>query len=59
MAKHRSHSIEFRRQVVQEFLAGEMLHGLAKRHDISRSLIRGRVGKCEAGEFDGKHRRPT
>src|SRR5271169_5053647 len=40
MAKHRSHSIEFKRQVAQEFLAGETLHGLAKRHDISRNLIR-------------------
>ena len=34
MAKHRSHSIEFKRQVAQEFLAGETLHGLAKRHDV-------------------------
>ena len=40
MAKHRSHSIEFKRQVAQEFLAGETLHGLAKRHDLSRNLIR-------------------
>ena len=31
MARHRSHSIEFKRQVVQEYLAGETLHGLAKR----------------------------
>ena len=29
MAKHRTHSIEFKRQVAQEFLAGETLHGLA------------------------------
>ena len=34
MAKYRSHSIEFKRQVTQEYLAGETLHGLAKRHDI-------------------------
>jgi hypothetical protein len=27
MAKHRTHSIEFKRQVAQEFLAGETLHG--------------------------------
>ena len=40
MAKHRSHSIEFKRQVAQEFLGGETLHGLAKRHDLSRNLIR-------------------
>ena len=40
MAKHRSHSTEFKRQVVQEYLGGETLHGLAKRHDLSRTLIR-------------------
>ena len=33
MAKHRTHSVEFKRQVAQEYLAGETLHGLAKRHD--------------------------
>jgi transposase-like protein len=37
MAKHRTHSIEFKRQVSQEFLAGETLHGLSKRHDICRN----------------------
>ena len=40
MAKHRTHSLEFKRQVAQEFLAGETLHGLAKRYDLSRNLIR-------------------
>ena len=40
MAKHRCHSIEFKRQVAEDFIAGETLHGLAKRHDISRNLIR-------------------
>jgi transposase-like protein len=52
MTKHRSHSIEFKRQVAQEYLAGETLHGLAKRHDISRNLIRVWVEKYEAGAFD-------
>src|SRR5580700_5701407 len=52
MAKHRTHSIEFKRQVAQEFLAGDTLHGLAKRHDICRNLIRVWVKKYEAGEFD-------
>ena len=36
MAKHRTHK----------------LHGLAKRHDISRNLIRIWVKKLEAGAFD-------
>src|SRR6476620_1496544 len=52
MAKHRSHSIEFKRQIAQEFIAGETLHGLAKRHDVSRNLIRIWVKKLEAGAFD-------
>src|SRR5512144_159916 len=52
MAKHRCHSIEFKRQVAQEFIAGETLHGLGKRHDISRNLIRVWVAKYEAGAFD-------
>ena len=52
MAKHRSHSIEFKRQVAQEFIAGETLHGLARRHDVSRNLIRIWVSKYEAGAFD-------
>jgi hypothetical protein len=30
MANHRTHSIEFKRQVAQELLAGGTLHGLAK-----------------------------
>jgi len=40
MAKHRIHSIEFKRQIAQDFIAGETLHALAGRHDISRNLIR-------------------
>ena len=52
MAKHRSHSIEFKRQVAQEFIAGETLHSLARRHDVSRNLIRIWVRKLEAGGFD-------
>ena len=51
MAKHRSCSIEFTRQVAQEYLAGETFHGLAKRHEISRNLVRIWVAKYEAGSF--------
>ncbi|MET3524684.1 hypothetical protein [Mesorhizobium abyssinicae] len=40
MAKHRTHSVEFKRQVSQEYFGGETLHALSKRHDISRNLIR-------------------
>jgi transposase len=52
MARQRSHSIEFKRQVAQEFIAGETLYGLSKRHDISRQLIRVWVQKYEAGALD-------
>jgi len=52
MSKNRSYSVEFKRQVAQEFIAGETLHGLSKRHDISRQLIRVCVQKYEAGALD-------
>ena len=52
MPKHRSYPIEFKRQVAQEYLAGETFHGLAKRHEISRNLVRIWVAKYEAGSFD-------
>src|SRR6516162_7216423 len=45
MAKHHTYSIEFKRQVAQEYIAGETLHALAKRHDLSRNLIRIWVAK--------------
>jgi len=52
MARHRSHSIEFKRQIAQEFIGAETLYALAKRHDLSRQLIRVWVQKYEAGAFD-------
>ncbi len=50
MAKHRTRGIAFKRQVAQEYLAGETLHGLAKRRDICRNLIRVWVQKYAAGD---------
>ena len=52
MARQRSHSIPFKRQVAQEFIAGESLYALSRRHDISRQLIRVWVEKYEAGALD-------
>jgi transposase len=52
MARLRSHSVEFKRQVAQEFIAGETVYGLSKRHDISRQLIRVWVQRYEAGALD-------
>ena len=41
MARYRSYSIEFSRQVVCVYLAGDVsLLGLAKHHRICRNLIR-------------------
>src|SRR2546423_6703071 len=52
MTRHRSHSAAFTRQVAEEFIAGETLHALSKRDDVSRQLIRIWVGKFEAGALD-------
>jgi transposase len=52
MAKHRTHSVEFKQQVSQEYLDGETLHSLSRRHDISRKLIRIWVEKYQAGALD-------
>jgi transposase-like protein len=52
MPRHRSHSVEFKRQVVAEYHAGETLHALSRRHDLSRNLIRIWVEKAEAGALD-------
>src|SRR4051794_24397199 len=52
MARHRIHSLAFKKQVVQEYTAGSTLNGLAREHDLSRNLIRIWIAKCESGEFD-------
>ena len=44
--------IEFKRQVALEFLGGDALLRLSKRHDVSRNLIRRWVANYEADEFD-------
>ena len=59
MTKHRSHSVAFKRQVAEEFIAGETLHALSKQHDISRQLIRIWVGKFEAGALDDDWQSPA
>ncbi|MCY4497941.1 MAG: hypothetical protein OXC14_11700 [Rhodospirillaceae bacterium] len=38
MAKHRTHASALKRQVVQEYLAGEALHGQTRCHNLSRSF---------------------
>ncbi len=52
MARYRTYTVEFKRQVVEEHLnGGTSLNQLARRHDISRELLRIWVRKYEAGEF--------
>lgn len=54
MARHRTHSFEFKRQVAQDYLAGETLHSLVRRHDLSRNLIHIWVQKHEACAYDNE-----
>ena len=53
MAKNRTHSVSFKRQVAEEFEAGETIYGLSKRHDLSRQLIRVWIERYQAGVLDG------
>ena len=52
MARHRIHSLSFKKQIVQEYAAGATLNGLAREHDLSRNLIRVWISKSESSEFD-------
>src|SRR4051794_14620124 len=40
MARHRIHSLAFKKQVVQEYAAGATLNALAREHDLSRRSTR-------------------
>jgi transposase len=52
MARYRTYTIEFKRRVTEEHLSGgTSLSELARRHDLSRELLRIWVKKYEAGEF--------
>jgi transposase len=52
MARYRTYTIEFKRQVAEEHLSqGTSLSQLARRHDVSRELLRIWVRKHEAGEL--------
>lgn len=54
MARYRTHTVEFKRRLLEEhFGSGVGLSELARRHDISRELLRTWVRKHEAGEFAG------
>ncbi|MDE0210327.1 MAG: transposase, partial [Boseongicola sp.] len=50
--RHRRHSTEKKREVVEAYLNGEALQALSRRHDVCRSLIRIWIGKYERGSND-------
>lgn len=52
MAKYRSYSIAFKRQLVEAYLSGESVHALSRRYDVGRALIRLWARKAEVGGFD-------
>ncbi|MGZ7029987.1 MAG: transposase [Terriglobales bacterium] len=49
--RYRSYPLEFKLGVVRDHLGGESMYSLAKRHKLSRNLIRTWVAKSEAGEL--------
>ena len=54
MARHCRYSIEFKRRATQEFLGGETLYGLARRHDVSRNLT-GELHPVHSLALDAHH----
>ena len=55
MARSRSYSLEFKRQVKQQYLSGEIARAaLARQHETSPTLLRVWVAKYKAGEFDNE-----
>jgi transposase len=56
MKSYRTYPLDFKSQVVQAHLAGESMYALAKRHNLSRNLIRTWVAKFQGGELglDGR-----
>jgi transposase len=48
----RHHRMELKCRIVAECNAGATLHGLSRRHDVWRSLIRVRIARSGAGEFN-------
>jgi transposase len=54
--KSRVYSLAFKRQVAREFIGGETLYSLAKRHEIDRTLIRNWARKYEEGSLNSDAR---
>jgi transposase len=52
--RRRTFTIDFKKEVVAQYLGGETLHRVARRHGIDPALLRIWVEKAEAGEFDNE-----
>ena len=52
MGRYRRYSVEFKRQVVEEFHAGETPYHLSKRYNICHKLIPYWAARNDAGAFD-------
>ena len=50
--RRQAQRVKWTAPVAQEFLGGETLNGLSRRHDVSRNLFRIWVAKYEVGAFD-------
>ncbi len=51
--KRRTFTIDFKKEVVAQYLGGETLHRVARRHQIDPGLLRIWIEKAEAGEVPG------
>lgn len=54
--KNRVYSLSFKRQVAQEYLGGETVYSVAKRHEIDRTLVRNWARKYEDGGLNSDAR---
>ncbi len=52
--RYRAHSLQFKRQIAQEFLSGVYsMHAIARRNDVSRTLVARWAQQYVTGELAG------
>jgi hypothetical protein len=60
MAKHRTHSFEFKRRIAQDFVVGETLHALASRANGHLRALHSRYDEvCAPAVFHLSNNAPT
>ena len=58
--QRRTFTVEFKRQVVEEYLNGERSQAeQCRRYELSPNLVRDWIQKYRAGEFEGRHTTTT